>query len=69
MEKDIVTLKCGAEVAEKTIEEASNELNECLKTGLDRKQVTIIQCKLDMGIKRKRELDEVDRFLKKKQKI
>ena len=46
--------RAGVHVAEQTIVDGSKELSNCLKAkSLNRKDVEIIQSKLEMGVKRK----------------
>ena len=59
VDKDIEILRIVVEIAEKSIEDDSNELSNCLKWNmLDRKEIQITPSKLEMGIRRKHNLQE-----------
>ena len=67
IDRDINVLKAGVNVAERIVQEGNTELASCLQAStLNRKSLQAVQSKIDMGVKRKQELDMEIEMLKKK---
>ena len=64
---DLVTLKKGVKAAENVIREGSEDVSKCLSTKcMDKTKLLTCQSKIDVGLKRKNELDEEVKIVEKK---